>query len=167
MSVTEAMREAWAANPAGETIIETIELDHVTFDQPVRIACNVSEDVDLPPAAGADPVTWTAIAVSVVPPGVDDGGPSPMRLGIDLLSQHLLPYLEAATAATSPISVTYRSYTTADLSRPGELITGLELRVASLTATEAQVTVAWPQTATRAFPRATYDSIFYPALQNE
>ena len=31
MSLTAAMQEAYAANPAGVSVIETIELNHVTF----------------------------------------------------------------------------------------------------------------------------------------
>lgn len=167
MSVEGALEIAVAANPAGEIVTWTIEIDHVTFDQPARIACNVQDDVVLPPAAGQPAVTWTAIGVDVIPPGVDDDGPTPARLRLDLVSRTLLPYLESAAASTTPVSVTFRVYTSLDLSGPCEVWPGYELRVAALSATSAEATVALPDVATQEFPLATYDATYYPALQND
>lgn len=167
MSVEGALEIAVAANPAGEVWILTMELDHVTFDQPARIACNVQDDVVLPTAAGQPAVTWTAIGVDVVPPGVDDDGPTPARLRLDLVSRTLLPYLESATASTTPVSVTFRNYTTIDLSAPCEVWPGYELRVVALSATSAEATVALPDVAMQTFPLGIFDAPSYPGLHND
>lgn len=166
MSLTEAIKLAYAANPAGETIIETIELDHVTFAAPIRVACNVHEDIDLPPADGEPAVTFTALGVDVTLTGVDDDGPTEMRVRMDLVQELLLPYLEDAVAATAPFEVTYRAYTSLDLSKPGDVISGLQLKMATLTATSAEATVTYPEIETQAFPLRTYDATSYPALTN-
>ncbi|EJW12729.1 Transcriptional regulator [Rhodovulum sp. PH10] len=160
------MQEAYAANPAGEVVIETLELDHVGFAEPVRIASNVEDDVLLPLVAGGDPVTFRALAVAVTLPGVSEDGPTPMRVRIDNVSGLLLPYLRAAIQSTAPISVVYRAYTSADLTGPGDVIDGLQLRSVDLTATTAEGEVSFREVAMEAFPRATYDGTFYPALSN-
>lgn len=165
MSLTEAMVEAYAVAPAGETIIETIELDHPSFDEPARIASGIEEDILLPPAEGADPVLFRAVQVQVIPPGMGEDGPTPMRLKLDAVSGWLLPYLRAAMQSTAPVSVTYRAYTTADLTQPGEVIDGLELRHVTLTATAAEGTVSFREIELQAFPLPTYDETYYPALQ--
>lgn len=166
MTLTAAMQEAYAANPAGEIVIETLELDHVTFDRPIRIASNVEEDVSLPLTAGGSPVLFKALAVSVTLPGVSEDGPTPMRIRIDNVSGYLLPYLRAAIQSTSPIGVTYRAYTSIDLTAPGDVIDGLQLRSVDLTATSAEAAVGFREIEMEAFPRRTYDSTYYPALQN-
>src|ERR1043165_6432594 len=43
MSVIAAMAEAYQSQPVGEHVIETLELDHVTFAEPVRIATNTPD----------------------------------------------------------------------------------------------------------------------------
>lgn len=165
MSLTEAMEEAYAANPAGEVVIETIELDHATFDDPVRIATGVEEDIDLPLTLGGDPVTFKALQISVILPGVTADGPTPMRLRVDNVSSFLLPYLRSAIQSTTPITLTYRAYTTTDLTQPGDVISGLELRDVSLSATSAESTVGFREIELQAFPLSTYSQDDYPALQ--
>ena len=44
MSVTAALNETYQNEPAGEEVIETIELDHITFSDPIRIATGVDDD---------------------------------------------------------------------------------------------------------------------------
>jgi hypothetical protein len=166
MSVTAAMEEAYAANPRGEAVIETLELDHVTFAQPVYIATGVEDDISLPPALGATAVAFKALQISVTPPGVSADGPTPMKVRIDNVSSFLLPYLRGAVASTEPITVTYRAYTTTDLTQPGEVFSGLELRDVSLNAVSAEGAVGFKEIELQAFPLATYDEQYFPALQN-
>lgn len=166
MTLTAAMQEAYAANPGGEIVIETLELDHVTFEAPVRIAANVDEDVALPLTSGGPDVAFKALAVSVTLPGVSEDGPTPMRIRIDNVSGYLLPYLRAAIQSTAPIGVIYRAYTSIDLSAPGDVIDGLQLRSVDLTATSAEGAVGFREIEMEAFPRRTYDQTFYPALSN-
>ncbi|RAI44700.1 DUF1833 family protein [Rhodoplanes roseus] len=167
MPLTDAIAEAYAAVPAGEVCHETLELDHVTLAEPIRVLCNGQDDIDLPLVLGGTPVTFTALGVSVIPPGVDDDGPTPMRVRLDLAADLLMGPLLAATAATEPFAVTWRVYTSADLTQPGEVISGLQLRVATLTATAAEATVSLPQVETQAFTLRTYDRESYPALAND
>ena len=167
MSVTDAIAEAYASQPAGEKTIETLEFNHVTFDAPVRVATGGLENIDLPLVLGGDPVTFLATQISVTLPGATADGPTPMKISVDNVASLLLPYLRAAVGATDPIAVTYRAYTSLDLTQPGEVIGDLELRDVDLTAASAEGSVGFREIELQAFPLATYDEQYYPALQND
>lgn len=166
MSVTDAMAEAYATQPAGEVIIDTLELDHPTFDEPVRIATGVQEDITLPLTLGGDTALFRALQISLTLPGMDADGPTPAKVRIDNVSSLLLPYIRAAIQSTDPISVVYRGYTTSDLTQPGDVIEDLELRDVSLSPSWAEGTLTFKQVELQAFPLATYDEEHYPTLQN-
>ena len=166
VSLTAAMTEAYAANPAGVSVIETIELNHVTFAEPVRIATGVQEDISLPLTLGGAAALFRALQISVTLPGVSEDGPTPMRLRIDNVSSFLLPYIRDAVQSTEPIALTYRAYASDDLTQPGDVVTAMELRDVSLSAVSAEATVALKEIELQAFPLATYDEDLYPALQN-
>ena len=170
MSVTDAIKEAYAVQPADEMVYETLELDHPAFAAPVRVVTGVEENIDLPVwdeevGAYVD-VEFTAMQVSVVAPGSNEDGPTPMRLRVDNVSAFLIPYLRAATQSTAPVNVTYRAYAASDLSQPGELIDGLELRDVSVTAAAAEASLGFKEIESQNFPLSTYDEEFYPALQS-
>jgi len=165
MSLSEALVEAYANAPADEIVIETLEIDHPTFDAPIRIATGIEEDIDLPLAENGQEVTHKALQVIVIPPGVTEDGPTPMRVRIDNISLFLLPHLRDALQGTAPLSVVYRAYTTSDLSKPGEVIGGLQLRSVTMTAAWVEGTVGFREIERQAFPLRTYDEEFYPTLQ--
>lgn len=166
MSLTVAMQEAYASAPRQHTILETLELDHPAFSSPVRVVTGVGEDQTLPLGGGKGSATFVAMDIGVTLPGFSDDGPSQAKLRIDNVSGLLLPYLRDAVASTQPISITFRAYTTADISQPGDVISDLELREVTLTATAAEGTLSFREIETQAFPLRTYDLESYPALQN-
>jgi hypothetical protein len=165
-TLTEEIEKAYAANPGGEAIIETLEFDHSTFDEPARIATNIIEDIMLPLVSGGSAVLHKAIGIEVILPGMGEDGPTPMKIRIDNGSLYLLPYFRLAAQTSDPISVTYRAYTTTDLTKPGEVITGLEVRDSDLSATVAEASIGFREIELQAFPLATYDEQYYPALQD-
>lgn len=165
MSVTDALAEAYANQPAGEVVIETLQLDHITFDAPIYIATGVLDDISLPLVLSGSPILHKALQISVTPPGMGPDGPTPLKVTIDNVSSFLLPFLRLAVGATDPIGVTYRCYTTTDLSQPGDVVSGLELRDVDLGPVSADGTIGFREIELQAFPLATYDQQFYPALQ--
>ncbi|MGV6872559.1 DUF1833 family protein [Pseudochelatococcus sp. B33] len=166
MSLTVAMQEAYASTPREHVIYETIELDHPAFATPVRVVTGTDEDMTLPLGGEQGSATFTAMDISVTPPGFSEDGPGQAKLRIDNVSGLLLPYLRDAIQSSQPISITFRAYTTADLTQPGDIISDLELREVTLTATAAEGTLSFREIETQAFPLRTYDLEFYPALQN-
>lgn len=165
MSLTAALQEAYAANPAGEIVIETIELNHSTFDTPARIAADCEDDISLPIVLGGSPVLFKAIPVVVTLPGFTDAGPTPMKISVKNITNYLIPYLRLAQATVEPIEVTYRAYTTLDLTQPGDELTGFRLGKINATPMDAEATVQLKEIEMQAFPLATYDETYYPALQ--
>jgi hypothetical protein len=166
MSLTNAMEEAYAANTHENVILETIELDHVTFDTPARFVSGVDAAIDLPLTLGGDPVTFTPVSFSAVLPGDGEGGPTPMRLRVSDVTGQLTPYLELAVGSTTPIEITYRAYTTGDLTQPGDVISRLYLSEVEQNADGVEGSISFQEIELQAFPLATYDEEFYPMLQN-
>lgn len=166
MSLTEAMEEAYAANPHGESVIETVELNHPTFDEPVRVASGVDDDITLPLELGGEPVLFKAIGFSAVLPGASEDEPTPMKLRVNDANGVLTPYLKAAVGSTWPIEVTYRAYTTTELTRPGDVIGRLFLSDVDQDASGAEGALTFQEIELQAFPLATYDQTYYPMLQN-
>jgi hypothetical protein len=179
MSVADAIQEAYAANPHGEKVYETIELDHVTFASPAYFITGVEDpktgevgydDVELPVFIGEPPVLalvmFKAVPLSIVRGGTTEDGPTGWKLRVGDPNGILTPYLEDAVQSTSPIKVTYRSYTTLDLSAPAEVISGLELRDVEQNAQGSEGSIGFKEIEMQAFPLATYDEEFFPTLQN-
>lgn len=166
MSLTQAIEETYAANPAGDTIIETIELNHVTFIEPARIAVGVESDISLPTVLSGAAVVFKAIPVRVTLPGIGDDGATPMKIAIANASNFLIPYLRLAKNSTEPITVTYRAYTTRDLTQPGQVLSGFRLGSVNLDPQWAEASVVLKEIEMQAYPLATYDEQYYPALQN-
>lgn len=167
MSVlTEAMTEAYAANSANYRIYETMELNHVTFDEPIRVIVGVDEDMMLPLTPGGTPVLFKATAFRIILPGSTEDGPTQARAEIDNVSGELNQYLEDAVATDQPVTAIYRGYTTADLTRPGDTITGLELWDVDLSPMTATGTLRFKELELQAFPLPIYDEEYYEALQD-
>jgi hypothetical protein len=165
MSLTQAIKEAYADPEVDDDIIDTLEMDHPTFDEPVRIVANALEDMTLPLGNGQGSALFKAVGVSLTLQGFDDDGPTTGQLRIDNISKILQPYLREAVKAGQPLTLLYRGYTTADLSEPGEIRGGLLLSRVSLTVTMATGTLEPATKADRqAFPRVTYSLAKYQAL---
>lgn len=165
MSLSDAIKEAYADPSVDDVIIDTLELDHPTFATPVRIVANVENDMTLALENGRGNVLFQACGVSIQLQGFDDDGPTQGQLRIDNVSNLLVPYLKDAVKAGSPLTVVYRGYTSSDLSGPGEVRGGLLLSRVSLNPTSATGTLEPASKADRqAFPRLTYALGKYPAL---
>lgn len=159
MARSIAMTEAYANVPHDDFIFECLVLDHITFAEPIRIVANATDDTTL----GGQ--LYKAIPVSVTLPGSSEDGPTPARISIDNVSRILVTYLREAVNADSPIKVTYRAYLNSDRFTLGDEITDLELWDVEVTATTAEGSLRYRELELQAFPLATYDSQYYPALQ--
>lgn len=159
MSLTDAMKEAYADPDVEDNIVETLELDHVAFAEPIRIVPNAEADIII------GGFLHTALAMAVTISGFDDDGPTTGQVQIDNISSKLVPYLQDAVQAGTPISVTYRAYVARDLTTPGEVRGGMLLSRVSLTATTASGTLeASSKHDRQAFPRLVYSLDKYKAL---
>ena len=166
MTMSAAIEEAYASNTGAEVPIETIELDHVTFSTPAYFVTNVPDDMSLPLVLGGDPVVFKALPFTAILPGMTETGPTPMKLRVKDLDGVLTPYLNLAVQATEAIQLTYRVYSSEDLTQPGDVIEGLTLNDVDQDGTGAEGTVGFKEIELQAFPLASYDEQYYPNLQN-
>jgi hypothetical protein len=167
MSLTDAIREAYADPTVDDNPLATLELDHPTFDQPVRIIANALEDMTLGLENGQQ-LLFQACPVSVVLDGVDDDGPTSGQIVISNVSGKLQPYLKEAVKAGVALTIKFRGYTMGNLLAPGEVRGGLLLSNVSLNVATATGTLEPATKADRqAFPRVIYSLDSYPALHGQ
>jgi hypothetical protein len=165
MSLTDAVREAYADPDVDDDILDTLEMDHPTFATPVRIIANADSDMELPLENSQGMALFQACPVSIQLTGFDDDGPTQGQVRIDNVSGMLEPYLREAVKAGKPLTVIYRGYVMSDLTKPGELRGGMLLSRVSLSPTSAIGTLEPATKADRmAFPRITYSLAKYRAL---
>jgi hypothetical protein len=165
MPITDEMIIAYQSQPAGEAIIETLQLQNDAFTEDVLLATGVDFDISLPLALGQTPLLHIATSINIVHPSHTHEGYTPWRLTVDNVANRLRPYIRAASVGSSPIRVTYRSYTTLDLSQPGDVIPRLLLRNVSLSAIAASGSLSYREIEMDAYPLSTYDESYYPTLQ--
>lgn len=163
--LTTEIRIAYQSQPVGVTEIETLEWNHPAFESPVYIACGIEDDIMLPLTHGGEPVLFKAVSVQILLPNHTAEGFTPFRIVADNVGNFLRPHIKAASVGSYPITLTYRSYVTSDLTKPGEVIPGLEMRGVSLNAIAASGTLSFKEIELHAYPLATYDEEFYPAAQ--
>lgn len=160
MTLTEAMKEAYADPDLATVIHDTIEMNHPSFaDGPLHFVCNVENDMVL------GGVLHKRVGVTLTLTGFDDDGETQGQLTLDNVSGQLVGPLREAVKAGFPIQVVYRAYTDQNVVTPGEVRAGLILSKVSLNATSATGTLE-PSSKhdTQAFPRLTYDPERYKAL---
>jgi hypothetical protein len=166
-ALTDAMIEAYAYTKTNVRIYETIELNHATFSSPIYLISGVEDDMTLPTAeGGGSSKLFKASAVNVILPGSSEDGPTPARITLDNVSGLLIEPLNGAMASDQPITVVYRAYSSEDLTKPGDIIGGLELWDVTVDVATATGTLRYRELELQAFPLATYDETYYPAIQD-
>jgi hypothetical protein len=165
--LTAAMEEAYASAPSNVVFLHTLELQIPGEAAPVRVVVGDEGDasglVYLTLETGAL-VPFTATAFDISPPGYDDDGPTEGKISIDGVSGELTEVLEDAAVMAGTINVIYRNYRSDLRSEPGEVITGLKMKAATVTATRVEGTIGFDEVGSQAFPRVTYDYANYPGL---
>lgn len=178
MSLSAALEEVYASGDEEGVVIDTVEIDHVSFDGPVlwaRRVLGLADDdavIMLPIEEGGDPVAHTPGGFRLVRPGADKKGPTDGRIILDGVSGQLYPLLKAALGHGEPITICFRQYRVLPgqldaVTGPDEEIAGLQLQSVSLSATQAEGTVAWPdgrKMNVPTGPEAFFDRDNYPGL---
>jgi hypothetical protein len=167
---SDAYMEAMARAPVSRTIIDTLELYHPSWPEPIRIARDQQDlqatlEDDAPFNAG-EVVTFTALPVDVQwPDESDDQKATSARLSIDGVSAFVSQYLDASLETLDPISVILREYASDDTSRPCRL-PALQLELQDVALNEQRITASaiYTDPVNRSFPGKDYQSREYPGL---
>ncbi|MGE7417831.1 DUF1833 family protein [Methylobacterium tarhaniae] len=180
MTVSAALREAYASGDTEGVIVTTVEVDHASLDAAILLAQNIDSELGepgdtilLPLFEGGPKVPHLLCAFALIPPGADQDGPTDGRLQIDNVSDLLHDLMQGVIGYNEAIRITFRQYRIL----PGQLaavtgpdddtLTGLEMVAFDITADRAEGTIAWPdgrQQNVPTGPHAFFDRSEYPAL---
>ncbi|TDR90287.1 hypothetical protein [Enterovirga rhinocerotis] len=149
MSIYDAaMREANSSGGFDKTVVQTIELSHVGFTVPVRLAMVIGEPQEVESVVSLrlednSIVDHALCFFSFIRPGAEKDGPTEGRLRIDGASSQIYAQLKSALDYDEPIRATVREYVIgsaglAALGKPNSVIPGLEFEEASLDGASAE-----------------------------
>lgn len=115
-TLSQALREAYAAAPADVVIYHTLELDHAAFPEPIYV---VNDFADLnAQLEDSTPVTFVRFAFRIVRPEVSPTGVPQVTVEIDNVSREILAHVQLAMQSPELITMTYRQYLSTDLTGP-------------------------------------------------
>jgi hypothetical protein len=161
MSLTPAIREAYASCPVTMAELSTIEINHPTWSSPVRL---VRDRIDLVATIETGPtVTFLAYPFDFSLPKKGEGRQE-LTITIDNAGRLLMDAIEALDLSVDqPVSVTYRAYLSTDLTRPGQRI-NLSARTLSIDTQRVTLTCGYADFLNRKFPRRVYRVEDFPGL---
>lgn len=168
-TLTQALKEAYAAAPAGVIIFHTLELRHSAFSTPIRVVRDFNDltatlEATAPVNPGAS-VTFVGMAFEFTKPEVSPDGVPQITIEIDNVDRAIVANIEAAMGTTEMIKCTYREYLSTALTAP-QNNPPLSMTIMSITATVFKVTATagFPNLMNYRFPTTEYDPEVFPGL---
>ena len=168
-TLSDAIKEAYAAAPRGVIIYHTLEIYHPTFTEPIRI---VRDEVDLTAYLEEDAahnpgeeVTFARYAFDFQKPEVSASGIPTMAITIDNVSRLIAASIEGALGTTDLVTVTYREYLSNDLTGPqNDPPITLSITDITVDAFKITATCGYPDLMNRKFPTQEYSAEDFPGL---
>lgn len=169
LSLSAALKEAYASAPVGVISYFTMELRHSLLAEPIRVVRDNADlvaylEADAPLNPGEE-VTFQGFAFDLVRPEVSPGGLPQMSLEIDNVDRSIVASIEAVLGSTELLKATFREYLNTDLSAP-QNDPPIHMDVMSVTADAFRVkaVLGFPNLMNRRFPTTAYDSTVFPSL---
>lgn len=174
-TLSQALREAYAAAPADVVILHTLELRHSSFvdDDGLPTAIRVVRDnVDLTcrleagaPLNAGEMVTFIAMGFDLELPPVDTAPVPEISITLDNVSREIVRHLDGAAESQEVIEVTYRPYLSTDLEGP-QMEPPITLVLTEVSADVFRVTgrARMLDIGNKAFPAETYSATTFPGL---
>ncbi len=174
-TLSQALREAYAAAPADVVILHTLELRHSSFvdDEGLPTAIRVVRDnTDLTcrleegaPLNAGEMVTFIAMGFELELPTVDTAPVPEISITLDNVSRKIVRHLDGAAESQDVIEVTYRPYLSTDLEGP-QMEPPITLVLTEVSADVFRVTgrARMLDVGNKAFPAETYSATTFPGL---
>lgn len=169
MTLTAAIKEAYASCPSDVAVIETVEIYHPDWASVIRLVRDKDDlTATLEASAPNNPsesVTFTALDFSISQPKIGEGRQE-LTLTIDNASLLIIQMLELHDLSSLDVaSVIYRPYLSSDLTGP-HMNPPLSLSVVSANATMQSVslTCGYVDFANLRFPRYLYNIEDFPGI---
>lgn len=170
-TLSDALKEAYARAPTDTVIINTLELRHPAFSEPLRVvadfvAINALLE-DTAPIDADEVVTFQPYQFEFQLPEVIDNGIPELVITIENVSREIIRNIELAVPETDKLEVTYRAYLNSDLTTHGPHNNPpLHLTITSIQATsstiEARASIV--DFVNKKFPNQEYTDVRFPGL---
>ena len=162
-TLSQALKEAYAAAPSDVIIYHTLELNHPAFDQPIYVV-NDYDDL-LAYLETAAPVTFLRFAFRLTKPEVSPVGVPQVTVEIDNVSRDILANVQLAMTSTDLITMTYRQYISTDLTGPqNDPPMTMVLSGISATVFKVSATASFGDLHNKRFPNQEYTAERFPGL---
>lgn len=168
-TLTQAIKEAYAAAPSNVIIYSTLELWHSAFTSPIRV---VKDYVDLvatlessAPRNPSTAVTFVAFNFEFSKPDISPDNIPQVTITLDNVDRSIVANVEAALGTTELVTVIYREFISTDLSAP-QNNPPLSMAITNVTADVFKVTAtaSFPNLMNKRFPTIAYTSEVFPGL---
>lgn len=163
MAVSPALQRLYASAPAGEVVLETLEISHPLFATTHYITNNPTGfSATLESGATVDFIT---LPFGARLPNSDAQGNQDLGLVIDNVDREIIEELERASAdPTTRIAVTYRAFASTDLSAPGSSPIALSISEVSAGLPTVEATAGRTDVLNKKFPAVLYTIQQFPGL---
>ena len=162
-TLSQALKEAYAAAPADVIIYHTLEISHPAFTQPIYVVRDWA-DLNANLETGA-PVTFLRFAFNLVKPEVSPTGVPQCTVEIDNVSRDILANVQLATQSTALITMTYREYISTDLTGPqNDPPMTMALSNISADVFKVRATASFGDLNNKRFPNEEYTAERFPGL---
>lgn len=169
--LSEALKEVYASAPTDIVHLETLEIRHPAFTQPIRVVkdyVNLSAKLEATaPLEAGEVVEFIAFAFDLTLPEVQDSGVPELEIKMDNIAVEILQNIELAMPQIDKLEVTYRIYLDVDaVSHGPHNNPPLHLTVTSVSA-DSRVITAKASIADfvhKRFPSKDYDDVTFPGL---
>lgn len=164
-----SLNEVRASAPAGIVIVETLEIYHASFPEPIRI-CNQLHDFtatleDSAPRDAGEEVAFSASSFALVLPRAGSSGIQTINIKISNIDLMASDHLEIALENPGAVSIIFRIYLSSDTSGPAENPpTTLTLQSAVADSTFLTAKAKNSDNINRKFPSLVYNSFDHPGL---
>ena len=162
-TLSQALKEAYAAAPADVVVYDTITLNHPAFDQPIYLVNDYDDLLAL--LEDSTPVTFLRFAFRLVRPEVSPVGVPQVTVEIDNVSRDILANVQLAMQSTGIITMTYRQYISTDLSAPqNDPPMTMELSNINADVFKVSATAGFGDLQNKRFPNQEYTAERFPGL---
>lgn len=162
-TLSQALKEAYAAAPADVVIYHTLEINHPAFSAPIYVVRDF-EDLNAQLENGA-PVTFIRYAFDLVKPEVSATGVPQCTVEIDNVSRDILANVQLAMTSTELITMTYREYLSTDLTGPqNDPPMTMVLSNISADVFKVRATASFGDLNNKRFPNEEYTAERFPGL---
>lgn len=149
------------ASSGSEVIIDTLQIN---IGGEVLYLCDGYDDITAINEAG-DTVTFIASAIAVALPARNSDGTQDLQFAVGNINGEASTAIRDAMDNLTAASITYRRYTSNDLSAPAERPFTLAIKSGNWTAVQANFTAGYMNILDTAWPRYRYTLPLFPGLR--